>query len=69
MEQIRARQGDTVDLICYRHYGHTTRVVEAVYEANPGLADIGPVLPHGQQVHMPAVEEAQPKTETITLWT
>ena len=69
MDQIRAQQGDTVDLICKRYYGHTTNVVEAVYLANPGLAELGPILPHGQLVNMPAEQETTPTTETITLWT
>ncbi|RRA47068.1 tail protein X, partial [Cronobacter sakazakii] len=42
-----ALQGDTLDAICARHYGRTEGVVETVLTANPGLAELGAVLPHG----------------------
>lgn len=42
-----ALQGDTLDAICVRYYGRTEGVVEAVLAANPGLAELGAVLPHG----------------------
>ncbi|WP_258087249.1 tail protein X, partial [Xenorhabdus bovienii] len=35
--QVRAFQGDTVDLLCWRHYGRTQGIVEQVLEANPDL--------------------------------
>lgn len=65
---LYARQGDTVDLICWRHYGRTRDVTEAVLEANPGLADIGPVLPHGHAVIMPAAAAAVVADNSIHLW-
>ncbi|EES5579807.1 phage tail protein, partial [Escherichia coli] len=40
-----ALQGDTLDAICVRYYGRTEGVVEAVLAANPGLAELGVVLP------------------------
>ncbi|HGC2431299.1 tail protein X, partial [Escherichia coli] len=40
-----ALQGDTLDAICVRYYGRTEGVVEAVLAANPGLAELGAVLP------------------------
>ncbi|SEJ71596.1 P2-like prophage tail protein X, partial [Azotobacter beijerinckii] len=50
-----------------RHYGRTAGVVEAVLEANPGLADLGPILPHGQRVTLPE-QAPQPQTQTVQLW-
>ncbi|MEQ5834232.1 tail protein X [Marinobacter sp. NFXS9] len=64
---VRAIQGDTVDRICYRHYGYTAGVTEAVYEANPGLAELGPILPTGTKVTLPEVAEAPTRT-TVQLW-
>lgn len=64
---VHAAQGDTLDIICWRHYGRTAGVVEAVLEANPGLADLGPVLPHGQRVVLPE-QAPQPQTQTVQLW-
>jgi phage tail protein X len=65
----RALQGDTVDRICHRHYGRTDSITEAVYEANPGLAELGPILPHGQLVNLPAIENTpQGKENRLNLW-
>uniref|UniRef100_UPI000D1C1946 tail protein X n=1 Tax=Metapseudomonas otitidis TaxID=319939 RepID=UPI000D1C1946 len=50
MNTVRALQGDTVDAICWRVYGRTAGLTEAVLEANPGLADLGPVIPQGHRV-------------------
>ena len=50
MQTVRAQQGDTVDQIAYRHYGDST-MVEAILDANPGLAKHGTHLPHG--LHWP----------------
>lgn len=67
MTRVYAMQGDTVDDICYRHYGRTEQVTEQVYEANFGLAGAGPVLPHGWPVDLPDLPEA-PTGETVQLW-
>lgn len=67
---IRARQGDTVDAICYRYYGRTAGHVERVLEANPGLADLGPIVPLDTAIDMPAASTATRATTkpTINLW-
>lgn len=62
-----ALQGDTLDALCARHYGRTEGVVEAVLLANPGLAELGEVLPHGTAVELPDVETS-PQAETVNLW-
>lgn len=67
MDLVHARQGDTVDLICYRHYGHTAGVTEAVLAANPGLADLGATLPIGTPVRLPAPPTASIRP-TVKLW-
>ena len=67
MRELRAIQGDTVDRICHRVYGRTAGVTEAVYQANPGLADIGPIIPTGTLVKLPAVT-SQPTQATVQLW-
>lgn len=50
---LRAQQGDTLDRICLRHYGRTQGVTEAALEANPGLAELGPILPIGTPISLP----------------
>lgn len=68
MAEVIARQGDTLDALCWRHYGRTAGVVEAVLEANPGLADLGPILPHGQRVVLPEQAPQPQRQDLINLW-
>lgn len=62
--------GDTVDSVCFTHYGSvepTTRVLEA----NPGLAALGPVLPAGTALRLPALtapRDEPPDLEPVRLW-
>ncbi|NIE59994.1 MULTISPECIES: tail protein X [Burkholderia] len=55
---VRTLQGDTVDALCWRHYGRTDGTVETVLEANTGLASLGVVLPAGTPVHLPPLDTA-----------
>jgi len=64
---LRAIQGDTVDAICWRHYGRTAAVTEAVLDANPGLADLGAQIPQGTLVNLPE-EAPQPQRQMVNLW-
>lgn len=64
---VIAQQGDTLDALCYRHYGRTQGVVETVLAANPGLAGLGAILPHGTAVNLPDITSA-PVRESIQLW-
>ncbi|QBQ12806.1 MULTISPECIES: tail protein X [unclassified Pseudomonas] len=65
---VRANQNDTVDALCWRHYGRTAGVTEAVLEANPGLAEHGPILPQGLVVNMPEVQTSAPQRQMVNLW-
>ena len=65
---VRTNQNDTVDALCWRFYGRTAGVTEAVLEANPGLADYGPILPHGLVVNMPEVQTSAPQRQMVNLW-
>ncbi len=67
MNRVYAHQGDSVDLICLRQYGKTAGITEAVLEANPRLADFGPILPHGTPVDLPDVPP-QAEEKTVQLW-
>lgn len=49
MATVIANQSDTVEAICWRYYGRTAGVTEAVLEANHGLADHGPTLPQASR--------------------
>ncbi len=65
--RVIASQGDTLDALCYRRYGRTEGVVEAVLAVNPGLAELGAVLPHGTAIELPVVESST-TSETVNLW-
>ncbi|WP_455812300.1 tail protein X [Pseudomonas graminis] len=65
--KIYALQDDSVDEICFRHYGRTRQVVESVYAANPGLAEQGARLPHGYPVELPTLSLSATH-ETLNLW-
>lgn len=68
MTAIYAQQGETVDAICWRIYGRTAGVTEAVLDANPGLADLGPILPHGTLVQLPEVAPQAEQRQMVNLW-
>lgn len=66
-----ARDGETLDALAWRVIGKTAIVTEAIFDANPGLAALGPNLPGGTQVDLTAALAlpAQQRTrETISLW-
>ena len=63
--RYRTVDGDVLDAICWRHYGHE-RATAAVLEANPGLAARGPVLPAGVVIELPDLQP--PTTAVIRLW-
>ncbi|AUH00974.1 tail protein X [Pectobacteriaceae bacterium CE70] len=65
--KIYAHQDDTLDALCYRYYGRTQGVVETVLQSNPGLADLGPILPHGTAVELPIIQSSSTR-ETINIW-
>ena len=61
--------GDTVDYICWRHYGtERNGTTEAVLEANIGLAERGAVLPAGVVVTLPALTTPAKTKTMIQLW-
>ncbi len=68
MTTVIANQGDTVDAICWRYYGRTAGVTEAVLDANSGLADLGPVIPHGTAVILPDAAPQAEQRQVVNLW-
>lgn len=65
--KVRAMQGDTLDLLCQRHYGTTQGVTEAVLAANPGIAE-QIFLTAGQVVELPEIDQSA-QQEAVQLWT
>ncbi|MCS4266606.1 tail protein X [Serratia sp. BIGb0163] len=65
--KVVAQQRETIEMICYRYYGKTAGVTEAVMDANPGIADFGVFLPYGYAVEMPD-QVVAPANDTVQLW-
>jgi len=65
--RVISMQGDTVDLICHRHYGYTQGITEQVLTSNPGLSQFGPILPLGTSITLPEIPVRQEHT-LINLW-
>lgn len=70
--KLVARQGDKLDLMLWRDMGLGASEVGRVLRANPGLADLGPILPIGAIVTVPATNTAQQNATriraTVKLW-
>lgn len=67
--RVHALQGDTLDRLCWRHLGGTAGVLEAALEANPGLATLGAVLPHGTPAELPEPATTAPaRRALLQLW-
>ncbi|MES9873171.1 MAG: tail protein X [Candidatus Sedimenticola sp. 6PFRAG7] len=64
----RTKDRDTLDALCWRHYGQQSGAVEAVLEANPGLADKGVVLAAGEVIELPGLPTPNLTIETVRLW-
>lgn len=66
---VTARDGETVDSLCWRALGLTGSVTEKAYDLNPGLADIGPRLPGGTPVTLPDPSPSPVRRRaTVKLW-
>jgi len=65
--KYRTKDGDVVDMIAWKVYGREGMAV-AIYEANPGLADIGPILPAGVLIDLPDAPVVQATAPAVRLW-
>ena len=53
--KLMARQGDKLDQLLFRDAGLGPNELTRVLDANPGLADLGPILPLGTVVIVPGI--------------
>lgn len=62
--------GLTVSVIVWRRFKRPMPgLVEAIYDLNPGLADLGPILPVGTSFNMPIpIPREQQVLDPIRLW-
>ena len=68
MAAYLTRDGDMLDAVCQEHYGRQSGAVEAVLEANPGLADQGPLLPAGLLIELPELPAESRDSGAVRLW-
>lgn len=69
MLTYKTRAGDMVDDIVSRHYGALNpAMLRQVFEANPGLADYGPVLPIGVSIDLPDIAQPSGTPAKVALW-
>ena len=64
----RTKQGETVDLICHRHYGIAHLTTEMVMEANPSLAENGLIIAENTLIALPEITQVTPIKNTLQLW-
>jgi len=62
----RTSDGDLLDTLCYHHYGHLRGTVEAVLEANEGLAKEPQPFRVGLLILLPDL--APVADEAVRLW-
>ena len=69
-DMVTARQGDTLDGLIWRERGLGIADLPTVLAANPGLAGLGPVLPKGRGVIIPAIASPATaiRTDVVNLW-
>ncbi|MDN7131783.1 tail protein X [Halomonas sp. MC140] len=68
LKTVRAQQNDTLDAICYRAFGRTQGITELVLNVNLGLAELGPLLPHGTLVILPTLTQLPSRAPSVQLW-
>ena len=62
----RTTNGDVLDTICQNYYGHLNGTVEAVLDANQGLADEMQPFRAGVVIYLP--DWVVPSDEGVMLW-
>lgn len=68
MQTYITKDGDTADYIVWKFYGNQNPgTVETMLDANPGLADRGPVLPSCLVINLPEIT-APATTQGVKLW-
>lgn len=66
-EDYVTKQGDSVDLIAFERFGTSSGTTERILDANPGLADYGPILPMGLVIKIPVPTKAD-RAPGINIW-
>ncbi|WP_145185841.1 MULTISPECIES: tail protein X [unclassified Pseudomonas] len=62
----KTSEGDLLDTLCHHYYGHLDGSVEAVLQANQGLADQAQPFRAGVNIRLPVMARAQ--ANVVQLW-
>ena len=66
--RIRSRDGDSVLSLLYRSTGRSDdAAIEALYDANPHIISMGPILMSGVEIDIPEFEELAP-VKVVNVW-
>jgi len=66
MIEYVTEDGDMIDRLCFKRYGFIDGALLRVLAENPGLANLGEVLPYGIRIIFPDLTE-EPKEE-LRVW-
>lgn len=66
--EYRAQAGETLDYICWKHYGTEQGTTEAVLAANHGLCHLPVQLPLGTLILLPDLAIVQATTDYVRIW-
>jgi len=66
--RVKALADEPLDELIWRTLGHRDGQVETVLDANPGLSELGPILPEGTEVNVPLPAAAAPDAPLVQLW-
>ncbi|NGZ20103.1 MULTISPECIES: tail protein X [unclassified Wolbachia] len=61
------KEGEMLDLICWKHYGYSSGAVEEVLLENPGLAEYGSFLPARLKIKLPTIQKTIQKSK-LKVW-
>ncbi|MFP3015104.1 MAG: tail protein X [Wolbachia sp.] len=61
------KEGEMLDLICWKHYGFTDGVVELILAENLGLAEHRSFLPAGLKIKLPIIQKPMQKSK-LKVW-
>lgn len=64
----KAKDGESIDYICWKYYGKTDGIVEQVLKANRHLTELSAILKAGTQINLPAIEDKKQNNKKIKLW-
>lgn len=68
MNTYASKQGDTLDLVCYKYYQQQTDVIEQVLAVNQHLVDLPMILPVGTIINLPTTIVNKQTSKRVALW-